>query len=104
MSSFLISFVEISFNNHTSSNEHELALKEVCLSDSEINGTQLVAETRALVANYYSTSISSVSSSYLGQTSSGAYKYSYTTLGSYGGWVEWQIIGGDDLESALFQE
>lgn len=65
------------------------------------DGTQLVSQTKQLVANYYNVSIFLVSASYIGQTLAGTYEYSYSVFGGNSGTVEWQIIG-DDFESFLY--
>lgn len=71
---------------------------------SNVDGTQLIQETKEYVAHHYNISVFLVSATYVGQTTNGKYKYTFSVTGGSSGWVEWQIIGGDDLEGALFED
>lgn len=69
-----------------------------------IDGTQLVQETKELVAHYYEVPVILVSASYNSQLLNGKYEYSFNVLGGASGTVEWEIIGGDDQEGVVCED
>ena len=69
-----------------------------------VDGTQLIQETKELVAHYYEVPTILVSASYLGQNFDGRYEYSFSVIGGTTGTVKWEIIGGDDQEGVICED
>ncbi|MGB4847187.1 MAG: hypothetical protein WBP41_04675 [Saprospiraceae bacterium] len=69
-----------------------------CVQDAD--GTQLITETKAVVANLLHVSPSQVSASYCCQLTDGRFKYSASS-GTKSGFVLWTVTDGQIIEDDL---
>jgi len=87
---------------NTRSTAHTVLLSKTMLEscDLDVDGTQLVDETKALVADLLHVSVSAVSASYCCQMTDGRFKYSASS-GAQSGYVYWTIEHGQIVEDDI---
>jgi len=84
-------------NANTTGTADQIAarIEKDCLLD--VDGTQLINETKALVADLLHVSTSQVNAAYVGQMTDGRFKYSASS-GLQSGFVYWTVVNGQIIE------
>lgn len=100
---FFLFFLNIIGGSNTQGMGNSQYLDKWIESQFEIDGTQLVQETRDYVAHHYNVAVILVSASYITYNLNGRYEYSFSVIGGNIGTVEWEIIG-DDHEGFLYED
>ncbi len=80
-------------NANTTGHADKIAnlIEQDCVLD--VDGTQLIAETKAVVADLLHISASQVTATYVGQMTDGRFKYS-ASAGLQSGFVYWKEVNG----------